>query len=217
MVSILNVGWIFGEGRCDVMAGPWKQLAWQCGLIVSTWWGWTAFPRAPSPARVPLEWPEEIFLQGIWRGEAKQWSFCSSHVLPLIFWVASLAPSRCLLLLFLPPQSSPVREQPQLPPHLHDRIPNFRAKVACILSWQLNKTTPFLSADLPPLPGKMPALSRGLWELGLLHKERLGAELVGTRPDWLGKCLGWFPPNPTTTGIAYSIWIHNTGDYLWSY
>lgn len=64
--------------------------------------------------------------------------------------------------------------------------------------------TPFLSADLPPLPGKMPVLSQGLWEIGLLQKERLGAELVGTRPDWLGKCLGWFSPNPTMTGITYS-------------
>lgn len=216
MVSILNVGWIFGEGRYDVMAGPWKQLAWQGGLIVSTWWGWAAFPRGPSPARVPLEWPQEILLQEIWRGEAKQWSFCSSHVLPLIFWVTSLAPSRCLLLLFLPPQNSPVREQPQLPPHLHNLIPNFQAKISCILSWQLYKTTPFLSADLPPLPGKMSVLSQGLWEIGLLQKERLGAELVGTRSDWLGKCLGWFSPNPMT-GITYSIWIHNKGDYLWSY
>lgn len=105
-------------------------------------------------------------------------------LLPLIFWLTLLAPNRCILLLLLPPQSSPVWKQLLLPPHLPAPIPNSLATISWILSWQPNKPTPFQSADLPPLPGKMPAFSQGLWGTGLLRKERMGAELVGTRPGW---------------------------------
>lgn len=60
---------------------PW----WLCNM--STWLGWTTFPRIPSPARVD----HKRDVGAIWRAEVKQWLLPGSPTLSLICWFIWLA------------------------------------------------------------------------------------------------------------------------------